>query len=360
MLLHDGEALDVAQLILVEAGMLDHDAELLFDGRDIWLVLRSMDGCEEPGVSEDGAAEHDAVGAGLPSLVPAVGDREDVAVAEDEGLSFVPASFIEKFVPYLDCVLHVLPSRRHLGHLLAGAGMDGDDGRLRFEKRRKPCLELILAVSDAGLYGYGEMNESRIVSRLCARDEQGIVAEFRLREAHGSFSCCLDDLLRSLRILDHRRSASLLLDALVRAAHIDIDAVEAELGDKLRRLLHVFGIGAEELGYDGALADDGSVLSGNVVYEVAHELGLAFGRSADDAVCCYELSPCHIGLSACIDDLPECAVRDIGHGGEHEQRPAFGLRFFAYSFPESQMSHMNGPYPTLPGSYLQTYVYMTL
>ncbi len=55
------------------------------------------------------------------------------------------------------------------------------------------------------------------------------------------------------RIVDERSACPLLKDVFIRTAHINIDAVKAQLCCKPRSLFHLFGFCAKKLRYDRAL-----------------------------------------------------------------------------------------------------------
>ncbi len=90
-------------------------------------------------------------------------------------------------------------------------------------------------VADAGLYGYRQ-------------------APSRPREAPALAARMM--AFRVLRVLHHGRSCALLLDGLVRAAHIDIDAIEPEPRAELGRVFHHLGRAAEKLRYDRMLSPE--------------------------------------------------------------------------------------------------------
>src|SRR5690606_3645350 len=92
-----------------------------------------------------------------------------------------------------------------------------------------------------------------------------------------------NDLPGSFRILDHGRAATLFLDPLVRAAHVDVDTVKAKILAQSGGLFHVLWRRAEKLGHDRPLFFR--------IYEIGHQFGLALRRGAAKSVSRDELGP---------------------------------------------------------------------
>src|SRR4051812_4856799 len=96
---------------------------------------------EEPGITEDSAAEHDAVCAGRFCLGARIRKISHVSVAQDDSLRAMR-------VPQRDGARHQFPVRFHLAHFLAGTQVHREGIWLGSEDNRKPGIHYFLVVPD--------------------------------------------------------------------------------------------------------------------------------------------------------------------------------------------------------------------
>ena len=242
-------------------------------------------GMKQPGIAEYGAPEHHAVGPGLRREQAPVGRVAHIAVADDR---HVAAACLA------DRARDGIPVRGGVGQLAYGAGVQGDRRRAQLQQRREPLLERVALDADARLDRY--------------------------RQTAGAFARGGVDLAHAHRVADQGGAGALPEHAPVRAAGVDVDAVETELPRELGTAEERLRARSEELHDQRPFALMVGEFRQQPVPATRAE-SLAGGKFGHH----------HVRSPAARNDLPERGVGDVGHRrqqhhGARQDSPEAGRR----------------------------------
>lgn len=171
-------------------------------------------------ILEEATADHDAINTGLVDASAPFPIVHDIPVADDEGLFVYLVAEVDRFGDFV-------PVGGDAGHVGDGAAVDGDDGEVLGEKEADPFFSLNFSEADAGFDADGEM-------------------------AGAGFGGG-DDVGGTGVVVDEGGADAMFEDGFLGTAHVEVDAIEAEVGDDAGGGFEVGEGVAPDLGDDGAL-----------------------------------------------------------------------------------------------------------
>ena len=267
---HLHERAYLAQQPVEQRGVLQHHLQHRVQAE----LLLGHGGVEQPRIAEDGAPQHYAVGAGVRGQGAGVGGVSRVAVADDRNAATAGLA---------DGARYRVPVGGGVGQFAHGARVQGDGGGAQLQQDAEPLLEDVVLDAEPGLD--------------------------RHRQPAGAVAGGGVDLAHAAGVADQRGAGALLQHPPVRAAGVDVDAVEAEVARKLGALVEGLRARAEELHHQRALAG----MEGEL-----RQQPLAPARAQPFAG--GELGHHQVGPPATRDNLPERRVGDVGHRRQQQHR----------------------------------------